>query len=70
VEQGEKNRLEVSARIDSVKGGMENRLIEVGEYLSEIQDFITASRRYQINRLLSWLGAPYRITKNKKIRDL
>jgi O-antigen chain-terminating methyltransferase len=65
VKQGERSRLERLASDDHARNSMEERIAKVIRDVAEIQDFITASSRHPINRLLSWLGAPYRITKKK-----
>ena len=54
VEQEEKNRLEVSARIDSVKGRMEGRINEVGEYAAKIREAVVSPSSYLIPAPFSW----------------
>ncbi len=48
VEPGEKNRLKMLARIDSVKGGMEGSIVKVAQYASEIQDSVVPPARHLI----------------------
>ena len=66
VKQVEKNRLEMSAQIDLVKGGVEGRIIEMAQYASEVQDSVVAVSSHPNLRLFSWHTALNRIRKIKK----
>lgn len=66
VEQGEKNRVEMSAQIDSVEDGMEGRIVEVAEYAEKIQDSVVAPSSYLIPALFSWYSYLYKMLKIKK----
>jgi O-antigen chain-terminating methyltransferase len=66
VEQGEKNRLEVSAAIASVKDAMEGRIVEVAQYASEIQDSVVAASSHPIFRLLPWYSFRDKMLKIQK----
>jgi hypothetical protein len=66
VEQGEKNRLAVSARIDSVEDDMEGRIVEVAEYAAKIQDSVIAPSSYLIPAPFSWYSYLYKMLKIKK----
>ena len=61
VEQGEKNRHEVSARIDSVKEGMEGHIIEVGEYAAKIRKAFVSPSSYMIPAPFSWYSYLYKM---------
>jgi len=61
VEHGEKNRFEVSARIDSVREGMEGRIIEVGEYAAKIQKAVVSPSSYLIPTPFSWYSFLYKM---------
>ena len=61
VEQGEKNRLAVSARIDSVEDDMEGRIIEVGEYAKKIQKAVVSPSSYLIPAPFSWYSYLYKM---------
>jgi len=61
VEQEEKNRLEVSARIDSVKEGLVGRISEVGEYAAEIQKAAVSPSSYLIPAPFSWYSFLYKM---------
>jgi lipopolysaccharide biosynthesis protein len=66
VKQVEKNRLEVSAQMDLVKGGVEGRIVEMAQYASEVQDSVVAVSSHPIFRLFSWHATLSRIRKIKK----
>jgi hypothetical protein len=66
VEKGVKNRLAVSAWIDSVKNGMEGRKAKMAEYAVKIQDAVVSPSSHPILRLFSWHTALSRIRKIKK----
>ena len=78
VEQGEKNRFEVSARIDSVKDGMEGRIIEVGEYAAKLREAVVSPSSYLIPFPFSWysflckmlnIREPVWLNKEKRSRE-
>jgi len=54
VEQEEKNRLEVSARVGAVEEGMGGRIVEVGEYAAKIQKAVVSPSSYLIPAPFSW----------------
>ena len=54
VEQGEKNRFELSERIDSVKEGMEGRMNDVSEYAAKIREAVVSPSSYLIPAPFSW----------------
>ena len=66
VEQEEKNRLEVSARIDSVKEGIEGRISEVGEYAAKIQKAVVSPSSYLIPTPFSWYSFLYKMLSIRK----
>jgi FkbM family methyltransferase len=61
VDQGKKDRLEVSARIDSVKDGMEERIFEVAEYTTKIQEEAVSPSSYLIPAPFSWYSYLYKM---------
>jgi GT2 family glycosyltransferase/ubiquinone/menaquinone biosynthesis C-methylase UbiE len=61
VEQGEKNRFELSARVDSVKEGMEGRVIEVGEYAAKIRQAVVSPSSILIPAPFSWYSYLYKM---------
>ena len=65
-EQVEKNRLAVSARIDSVKDRMEGRVVEVGEYAAKIQEAVVSPSSYLIPTPFSWYSYLYKMLNIKK----
>jgi len=76
-EQGEKNRLAVSARIDSVEEGMEGRIVEVAEYATKIQEAVVSPSSYLIPAPFSWYSYLYKMLNirapnwiNKKKRSV
>ena len=67
VEQGEKNRLEVSARIDSVEGNMEGRIVEVAKYATKIQEAVVSPSSYLIPAPFSWYSYLYKMLNIRKL---
>jgi glycosyltransferase involved in cell wall biosynthesis len=61
VAQGEKNRIEVSARIDSAEEGMERRIVEVGEYAAKIRKAVVSPSSYLIPAPFSWYSYLYKM---------
>jgi O-antigen chain-terminating methyltransferase len=61
VEKAEKNRLEVSARIDSMEDGMEGRIVEVAEYAAKIQEAVVSPSSYLIPAPFSWYSYLYKM---------
>lgn len=66
VEQGEKNRLEVSARIDSLEDDMEGRIVEVAKYASKIQDAAVSPSSYLIPAPFSWYSYLHKMLSIRK----
>ncbi len=66
VKQEEKNRFELSARIDSVKRGMEGRIIELGEYAAKMQKAVVAPSSYLIPTPFSWYSFLYKMLRIRK----
>jgi hypothetical protein len=69
-EQAEKNRLAVSARIDSVEDGVQERIVEVAEYATKIQEAVVSPSSYLIPAPFSWYGYLYKMLKIKKPKFL
>jgi FkbM family methyltransferase len=67
VEQGEKNRLEVSARIESVEGHMEGRIVEVAKYATKIQEAVVSPSSYLIPAPFSWYSYLYKMLNIRKL---
>jgi GT2 family glycosyltransferase len=61
VEQAEKNRLALSARIDSAEEGMERRIVEVGEYAAKIRKAVVSPSSYLIPAPFSWYSYLYKM---------
>ena len=61
VEQGEKNRLKVSARIGSLKDRMEGRINDVGEYAAKIREAVVSPSSYLIPAPFSWYTYLYKM---------
>jgi len=77
VEQAEKNRLAVSARIDSVEDGMKRRIVDVAEYAAKIQEAVVSPSSYLIPAPFSWYSYLYKMLNiqrpnwiNKKKRSV
>jgi glycosyltransferase involved in cell wall biosynthesis len=76
-EQAEKNRLAVSARIDSVEDGVQERIVEVAEYATKIQEAVVSPSSYLIPAPFSWYSYLYKMLNirapnwiNKKKRSV
>jgi len=68
-EQAEKNRLAVSARIDSVEEGMEGmegRIVETAEYATKIQEAMVSPSSYLIPAPFSWYSYLYKMLNIRK----
>jgi len=66
VEQEEKNRFEVSARIDSVKEDMEGRIVEVADYAAKIQEAVVSPSSCLIPTPFSWYSFLYKMLSIQK----
>jgi O-antigen chain-terminating methyltransferase len=61
VEKAEKNRLEVSARIDSMEDGMKGRIVEVSEYAAKKKEAVVSPSSYLIPAPFSWHSYLYKM---------
>jgi glycosyltransferase involved in cell wall biosynthesis len=66
VQDGKRNRLEVSARIDAVKDDMEGRIIELGKYAAKIQDAAVSPSSYLIPAPFSWYSYLHKMLSIRK----
>ena len=66
VQDGKRNRLEVSARIDAVKDDMEGRIVEVAKYASKIQDAAVSPSSYLIPAPFSWYSYLHKMLSIRK----